>query len=388
MSMQLQAQVKPISVSTSGFTPVQTGLLQRKCASGNHTMLGGECVECSKEKRFGLQAKLMINKPGDIYEREADRIADQVMAAPKHTEVSGAPPRIQRFSRQSNGQMDAASASVDRVLASSGRLLEPALQQDMERRFGHDFSRVRVHSDAAAAQSAKEVNANAYTVGHDMVFGVGQFMPRLHGGQRLLAHELTHVIQQNTSTKSVQRQMITPLAAGGGYRGLMERDRGATMATGPIIYMCSKALDTSPLGRHALFRIGDSGTGNPTISLQPIDTLLADCWQGVPSRDYPSDVNANAECEATGISLPCLEREFGAYPIGHYCTLGPNSNTFVGHLAKRCGITNPDPPGWTPGIDDSPPPRGTFAPDKWDTLTGCKTKKCTSPPGPPTPPIG
>ena len=136
--------------------PSQSGILQRKCACGGAAGMSGECEECSKKKRLGLQTKLKVNEPGDIYEQEADRIADQVMATPAHPAVSGAPPRIQRFSGQSNGQMDAAPASVDQALASPGRPLEPALRQDMEQRFGHDFSRVRVHSGAAAEQSARD----------------------------------------------------------------------------------------------------------------------------------------------------------------------------------------------------------------------------------------
>ncbi|MFZ3168352.1 MAG: hypothetical protein WA130_12105, partial [Candidatus Methanoperedens sp.] len=75
--------------------------------------MSGDCAECNKKKRFGLQTKLKINEPGDTYEREADRIADQVMATPAHLAVSGAPPRIQHFSGQSNGQMNAAPDSVD-----------------------------------------------------------------------------------------------------------------------------------------------------------------------------------------------------------------------------------------------------------------------------------
>ena len=84
--------------------PVSSNILQRKCACGNHTMAGGGCAECGKTKRFGLQTKLKINEPGDIYEQEADRIADQVLAAPAHPAVSGTPPRIQRFSEQATEQ--------------------------------------------------------------------------------------------------------------------------------------------------------------------------------------------------------------------------------------------------------------------------------------------
>jgi len=168
-------------------------------------MAGGECAECSKQKRLGLQTKLKVNEPGDIYEREADRIADQVMAAPAHHAVSRAPPRIQRYSGQSNGQMDAAPASVDLALVSPGRPLEPALRQDMEQRFGYDFSGVRVHSSTAAEQSARDVSANAYTVGHDIVFGAGRFTPGTHAGRDLLAHELGHVVQQRDGQPMVQR---------------------------------------------------------------------------------------------------------------------------------------------------------------------------------------
>jgi hypothetical protein len=140
----------------------------------------------------------MIGESDDPLEREADRVADQVLAAPAHSAVSGAPSRIQRFSGQLNGQkMDDAPASVDNVLASPGRPLDAALRQDMEQRFGHDFSRVRVHTGTAAEQSVQDISARAYTVGRDIVFGASRFAPGMHEGRRLLAHELTHVVQQS-----------------------------------------------------------------------------------------------------------------------------------------------------------------------------------------------
>jgi hypothetical protein len=185
--------------------------LQRKCACGGPPGLSGECEECSKKKRLGLQTKLKVNEPGDIYEQEADRVADQVLATPAHPGVSGSRPRIQRFSANSNGQMQAAPVSVERTLASPGSPLNPALRQDMERRFGHDFSRVRVHSGPAAEQSARDVNARAYTVGHDIVFGVGSFAPETHEGRRLVAHELMHVLQQSHVETSFHRYGNTSL---------------------------------------------------------------------------------------------------------------------------------------------------------------------------------
>ena len=119
-----------------------------------------------------LQAKLKVDEPADVYEREADRIADP------------------------------APASVDQALAGPGQPLEPALRQDMEQGFGHDFSQVRVHTDAAAAGSAQEVNAHAYTVGRRVVFNAGKYSPGTSEGRRLIAHELTHVVQGDAATAS------------------------------------------------------------------------------------------------------------------------------------------------------------------------------------------
>ncbi|HLI62906.1 MAG TPA: DUF4157 domain-containing protein [Terriglobales bacterium] len=182
--------------------------LQRTCACG------GECDECRKKKRLGVQAKLTVGEPGDIYEQEADRTADQVMAAPAQSLISGAPPRIQRVAGPATVQADAAPASVDQALASPGKPLEPELRQDMEQRFGRDFSGVRVHADTAAAQSARDVNAKAYTVGNDLVFGAGLFAPETHEGRRLLAHELTHAVQQGASSSEESASAAEPAPQG------------------------------------------------------------------------------------------------------------------------------------------------------------------------------
>jgi len=85
---------------------------------------------------------------------------------------------------------------VHEVLGSPGRPLEPGVRGEMEARFGHDFSRVRVHADARAAASARAVDAAAYTVGRDVVFGAERYVPSTSAGAQLLAHELAHVVQQ------------------------------------------------------------------------------------------------------------------------------------------------------------------------------------------------
>lgn len=178
-------------------SPNELLLSQRKYAFG----LPNSSLTSEYGDKTRLQAKLAIGASNDPLEQEADRVADQVMAAPAHSNVGNAPPRIQRFTDQPAGQTDMAPASVDRVLTSSGRPLEPALRQDMEQRSGYDFSRVRVHTGGAAEQSARDVSAHAYTVGHNIVFGVGRYAPETHEGRRLVAHELTHVAQQNNALR-------------------------------------------------------------------------------------------------------------------------------------------------------------------------------------------
>jgi hypothetical protein len=206
----LAAKSKHLSNSTHAGL-----LLQRKCACGSPTSsLTGECAECKSKKR--VQAKLAIGASNDPLELEADRVADQVLAGPVNPAVSGAPPHIQRFAGQATAQANTAPASVDRVLASTGRPLDRALRQDMEQRFGHDFANVRVHADAAAEQSARDVSATAYTVGHDIVFGARRFAPGTQDGRRLIAHELAHVVQQSACTSSpvaIQRDADKDLTA-------------------------------------------------------------------------------------------------------------------------------------------------------------------------------
>lgn len=203
-----KAAAKPQQSSPLGHRGLH---LQRQCACGSPTSsLTGNCEECKSKK--ALQAKLTIGGSNDPLEQEADRVAEQVLAAPLNSATTGVPPRIQRFSTQSNVQTETAPASVDRVLASSGNPLESTLRQDMEHRFGHDFSQVRVHSGGAAEQSAREVNANAYTVGLDIVFGTGRFAPGTREGRRLIAHELTHVMQQQSGSPAAVRRDTKPLS--------------------------------------------------------------------------------------------------------------------------------------------------------------------------------
>src|ERR1700682_36990 len=149
-----------------------------------------------------IQPKLEITAPADAYEQEADRVADRFSGGPNaHAEL----PLMQRRAEPMPDQLVEAPSSADGVLPRPGAPLEPALRREMEGRFGYDFSRVRVHDGAEAEESAHDANAEAYTAGHHVVFGAGRYSPGTHGGKRLLAHELTHVVQQSPGGNVVQR---------------------------------------------------------------------------------------------------------------------------------------------------------------------------------------
>ena len=171
-----------------------------------------------------IQRKLVVGQINDPLEHEADRVADQVMrmSAPV-IEPAASPPQVsrkctdceeeeklQKKPAQSQTRVGEAPAIVQEALRSPGRPLDAATRAFMEPRFGHDFSKVRVHTDATAAESAKVVGARAYTVGSNVVFGAGEFAPGSSAGQRLLGHELAHVVQQSKGLfgQQLQRDMI------------------------------------------------------------------------------------------------------------------------------------------------------------------------------------
>lgn len=176
---------------TSTLLPV-SGILQRKCACGNQTVAGGECEECSN-KRTNLQRRGVNNQS-------------------EHSEV---PP------------------IVHEVLRSPGQPLDVVTRTFMEQRFGHEFSGVRIHADGKAAESAWAVNALAYTVGRDVVFGTGRYSPGATAGRSLLAHELAHVVQQSqgpgpeaepraeaAAERVVRGELVAPEMVGGAPPGL------------------------------------------------------------------------------------------------------------------------------------------------------------------------
>ncbi len=158
--------------------------------------------------RFPIQAKLTVGAAGDKYEEEADRVARQVVNRIQAPQVnfnsSESNPVQRKISIQAlGGEGGDVSSEWEGQLNQArggGQRLSPSVKEPMEREFGADFSGVRVHTGGQADGLARSIQAQAFTTGQDVFFRQGAYQPGSRGGQELLAHELTHVVQQNTST--------------------------------------------------------------------------------------------------------------------------------------------------------------------------------------------
>lgn len=175
-----------------------------------------------------FQPKLTVNQPNDKYEQEADSMADRVMHMANSTQnentfFKSIPLNIQSkcqhcreeeklHRKESSGAEAQGSNELDSYvgsLGSSGQALPESSRQFYEPRFGRDFSNVRIHTDSVAAKSAQSINALAYTTGNNIVFNSGQYSPESDGGKKLMAHELTHVVQQTHGVQQVQKKPLS-----------------------------------------------------------------------------------------------------------------------------------------------------------------------------------
>ncbi len=278
-------------------------------------------------KSGAIQAKLTIGQPGDIYEQEADRVAEQVMRMPapdatEKTVISGQTqlPHIQRMcpecdeklhrkvegihiqrvcteceeelhrqpmeeeeeeilqAKEVTGETPEVTPELEAQISSTrsgGQPLPDSVRAFFEPSFGYDLSHVRVHTDAKAAESAQRVSAMAYTIGHNVVFGHGQYAPKAEIGKRLLAHELTHVVQQGGAVpRSPRSAEAKPSAtfqrttepASSRVSDVMQR-AGDPAAIPPTLRCPTDLAPGRPAGTDLLF-----GTGARTIT--PAHTAL------------------------------------------------------------------------------------------------------------------
>ncbi len=305
--------------------PTASGLIQRKSSCA----CGGGCPRCQEPSSHALQTKLAISTPGDTYEREADRIAEQVTsvagpvaqrscaacaAGESHCTKCESEPTISIQRQVAPASAPSGSAGTDGFIPAtgSGQPLSSIIRSDMESRFGHDFGHVRVHTDSWANESARAINAQAYTVGRDIVFRAADYAPETAAGRRLLAHELTHVLQQT----------------GGGLSRLSRAGQDASSTRPAIMRAMGPPLDPDPKDPYkekpkekeapepCKTPPGAEGTRQPVeVSQKLLDRMMG--------KYASKDGDPGEGCEP----LP-----YPAAPGESVCSIG------FGHQIKGCGI--------------------------------------------------
>lgn len=260
-------------------------------------------------KSFFFQPKLTIGPVDDPYEREADAVADKVMRMNNDEERLQAkitPLSIQRkcaeceeeekqLQRKDKGNTVAhqeAPSIVNEVIHSLGNSLDTDTKSSMENRFGYDFSNVKIHTDSLAAKSARSINAFAYTAGNNIVFNEGQYSPGTENGQRLLAHELTHVIQQ---TKTIQRAAFVCDEYQTSYRSSYNPGPGITITLSGNAFVINANMEVY-------------GPGATAAIASQMQSTISRVWNASFSSGYSvrSNINitvrgATADSSRTGI---------------------------------------------------------------------------------------
>ena len=272
-----------------------------------------------------IQAKLTVNQPGDRFEQEADRMAEAVVRMPEplngqRAVVPGATaaPGLQRMCPECQEELQRSPAPIQRAcseceeelksqpmlqaketpgntpevtpaiasriqsLQGSGQPLPPSARGFLEPRFGHDFGHVRIHTGSHADESARSLNALAYTSGSDIVFANGHYSLETTHGMKLLAHELTHVIQQGSerSSGAIQRACNTGVAATPGC----VPDPSITPPSTRFLFNVN--CDDFAPGQEAALEAFARGL-SATATLRVV---------GLASFDGPADLNAKLSC--------------------------------------------------------------------------------------------
>jgi hypothetical protein len=298
-----------------------------------------------------IQTKLAINTPGDEYEREADRVADAVTRTPEPgVATAAAPAQVQRVcaeceegmesqgaarrlchdreedmqAKEEPGQTPSVPGGFERrfaTLQGGGQPLPTAERAYFEPRFGRDFAGVRLHSGPAAGELARSVHARAFTLGDSIVFGPGQYAPGTSVGRRLIAHELTHVVQQGggSTPDTVQRQSSDDTAVFDPHtkdpkRGFRAEDLTRLTASGVQLTF---AGDLSPLTKDAQKLLLDNIAATVRFALDPNDPARIAELQVL--RDF---LTQNPE-EGPFFDKPAERIDFTDLYHGHVCVPKP-----------------------------------------------------------------
>jgi hypothetical protein len=237
-SSQPVTSVKPttLNLQTRGFAPIQSdssqvneqpenslsesnksssnNLLEKLTSTSSSSTPPNNPIQRKLQYRFPVQAKMNIGEPNDKYEKEADATASQVVqqinsptqeqsvqreAAMEEEEELQMKSLVQRRENIGGGEASTDLESSIQSARGGGQSLDANLQQSMGQAMGADFSSVKVHTDSKSDQLNKSIQAKAFTTGQDLFFRQGAYEPSSRGGQELIAHELTHVVQQGAA---------------------------------------------------------------------------------------------------------------------------------------------------------------------------------------------
>ncbi len=316
---------------------------------------GGVCHTCPEQ----VQTNLKISQPGDKYEREADRVAEQVMRIPNPTvsqklqiangtvgsriqrRCSECEEELQRHpeeqeeeellqTKEVSGPTPEVNSNVEaniNTLRGGGRPLPETVRNYFEPRFGYDFNQVRIHTGAQAATSAQAVNARAYTVGRNIIFGNEQYSPNTHKGDHLLAHELTHVVQQTGSGVS------------------QTSEKGNINSASPMVQRLGANPGCTPAERNTIHQAIFNARGwlNKAIHLlgmRPLSPRVLRSLRRNFGPTYGVDVNADLILgrlrrgyrEISTIPIGCAGVGDDAFCAAGHCGFAP----FGGHAATMC----------------------------------------------------
>lgn len=317
----------------SGAPP---GMLQRQLGNtGVHAWLAGQQI----------QAKLRVGQPGDQYEQEADRVAEQVMRMPAPKVQRLCPECEEKLQRQQQTTEDTTpevtpeTSSAIQSLQGGGQPLPRSERSFFESRFGEDFSGVRVHNDARAANMARSVNARAFTYGRNVVFGAGQYAPETYAGRQLIAHELTHVVQQGSSasSKAIQRAG-DPAAIPVGFT--CPTDLSAGRPAGTEVFFTSNAAAITPAHTVILTTFRDSW-----VASGGTDDILI---HGYASTDGAQALNWTLSCDrAQAVQAELIRLGIPAVRIS-IVAHGESTDFGAGAAANRHAVVTSRSPGIIP----------------------------------------
>jgi hypothetical protein len=234
-----------------------------------------------------VQAKLTVSSPGDVYEKEADRVAETLQRQEEEEEIQ--PKLASDIQRQveeeeepvqtktAGDQLQMVSEGLESQIEEargSGQTLEETVRKPLEFRLGHDFSQVRVHTDSRADSLSRQLGAEAFTTSRDVFFREGNYQPQSKDGKGLIAHELTHVVQQQAAQPLVQRdetaQAPTTATTESTTEGTQAvEENGLVLWTNEVVIPITRAhtvlAGDGPAGERAAQAVEDVGAARDAV---------------------------------------------------------------------------------------------------------------------------